>query len=39
MNEGDTEKVVEYLRQFSADFYTGTVELTPDDEKILRGTH
>jgi hypothetical protein len=39
INGDDTEKVVEYLRRFSANFYVGTVELTPDDEKILRGTH
>lgn len=39
LNEGDLEKVTEYLRRFSAEFYTGTVELTSDDEEILRETH
>ncbi len=39
MNKKDTEVVVEYLNKFSADFYTGVVELTPDDEKILSETH
>ncbi|MHB8559646.1 MAG: hypothetical protein ACYDAP_00545 [Thermoplasmataceae archaeon] len=39
MNERDVEKVMEYLQKFSAEFYTGKVELTPDDEKILRGAH
>ena len=39
MSERDVEKVMEYLQKFSAEFYTGKVELTPDDEKILRGTH
>ena len=33
MKESDAGKVVECLRKFSAEFYTGTVELTPDDEK------
>ncbi|MCL5785780.1 MAG: hypothetical protein M1151_03800 [Candidatus Thermoplasmatota archaeon] len=39
LNKNDAERVVEYLREFSADFYIGSLELTPDDEKILRRAH
>ena len=39
MNERDVEKVMEYLRKFSVEFYTGKVELTPDDEKLLGELH
>lgn len=39
MNERDVGKVMEYLSKFSVELYTGKVELTQYDEKLLGELH